>query len=63
MTGEFDSDFEQFDRPFQEEPAPELTELRELPDWKQPDFGEDMANWDEENPFPTTGFTTPTYLD
>lgn len=63
MPGTDDSDFEQLDRPHKMEPAPGLTEAHEVPEWKKPDMGEDMENWETELPAASTDFTTPTHLN
>lgn len=59
----FDSDFDQMDRPFESDQHSDLSDLSDLPAWKEEDTGEDMANWEEDLPYASTDFTTPTYLD
>ena len=67
MTGdnssEFDSDFDRLDRPHEMAAAPELSRLSDVPEWKQPDMDNRMQDWEEDHPFPTTGFETPRYLN
>lgn len=58
MTGNSN---QRFDRPFRMEPAPELSRLSELPEWKQPNFSDNWGYWEEELPFPSTSFDT-TYV-
>lgn len=63
MPGTDDSDFEQMNRPFEMEPAPGLTDLSDAPEWKQPDMDNRMQYQEEELPYASTDFTTPTYVD
>lgn len=57
MTGD------QFDRPFEMASAPELNQLNDLPEWKQPDMDNRMQYWEEEQPYATTDFTVPLHLN
>lgn len=59
---EFDSDFDRLDRPYELPGDPALTDLSDLPAWKEPDMDQRMQYWEEDQPFATTGFTTPHYL-
>ena len=44
------------DRPFEIEPAPELSRAYEVPEWKKADFTDNWGNWETENPYSSTGF-------
>lgn len=47
-----------FDRPFKMEPAPELSKLSEVPEWKKADFSVNWGHWEEDLAFRSSGFST-----
>ena len=53
-----DNNYGDYERHFEVEPAPELSRLSELPEWKEPDYSDHWGYWEEDLPFASTSFDT-----